>query len=582
MHVWTRVKHELTGRRLLWNLFFYVGHLLIFVYGWIKQAHDARLAGLNSLRYSVWISRGAGLCLGVDGLLIVLPVLRNCIRIARPLIGWAVPLDENLWCHRQFAYSLLFWTIVHTTAHYVNMINVERTQIRKETAWAILFTQPGGFTGHVMLLLMLLMFSTAHAKIRKQAYEAFWYTHHLAVLFLLGLYVHAVGCFVRGALPDQPVRCLGYNTWTWTIWGGVALFVERLTREIRARRRTLLIGVLLHPQGALELRFVKPSFSYKAGQWVYLNLPELSRFQWHPFTISSAPDDPCVSVHIRQVGDWTQALAARLGCTPEVAASLSTSGHRRSTFFPLDLDAGKGDEGRSPTSDFYDVTLTALTAGGKLPVIRVDGPYGAPAQDVFKAEVAILVGAGIGVTPFASVLKNVWYMEQQNKLGALRRVVLVWIVRDTANMGWFAALLRQLEQAQKDPDFLSIRLYLTQRVSPAMLTHLAVHAPGASGAHTGERPRDAITGLAAPTHFGRPDFDALLRRVRDGVETGSYLPGRESSLRTTVGVFYCGPNGLAKELKDKTKRAGSKAVRFTFRKEHFVSRACRHSRGPGC
>lgn len=63
------------------------------------------------------------------------------------------------------------------------MINVERTQIRKETAWAILFTQPGGFTGHVMLLLMLLMFSTAHAKIRKQAYEAFWYTHHLVRCF---------------------------------------------------------------------------------------------------------------------------------------------------------------------------------------------------------------------------------------------------------------------------------------------------------------------------------------------------------------------------------------------------------------
>lgn len=93
-----------------------------------------------------------------------------------------------------------------------------------------------------------------------------------------------------------------------------------------------------------------------------------------------------------------RALAARLGCTPEVAASLSTSGHRRSTFFPLDLDAGKGDEGRSPTSDFYDVTLTALTAGGKLPVIRVDGPYGAPAQDVFKAEGA-RVSVRIGDLP---------------------------------------------------------------------------------------------------------------------------------------------------------------------------------------
>lgn len=31
-----------------------------------------------------------------------------------------------------------------------------------------------------------------------------------------------------------------------------------------------------------------------------------------------------------------------------------------------------------------------------LPNVRIDGPYGAPAEDVFNAEVAILVGAGIG------------------------------------------------------------------------------------------------------------------------------------------------------------------------------------------
>lgn len=36
-------------------------------------------------------------------------------------------------------------------------------------------------------------------------------------------------------------------------------------------------------------------------------------------------------------------------------------------------------------------------------------------------------------------------------------------------------------------------------------------------------------------------------------------------------VFYCGPAALAKELKEKAKRANSKSVRFTFRKEHFVS-----------
>lgn len=31
-----------------------------------------------------------------------------------------------------------------------------------------------------------------------------------------------------------------------------------------------------------------------------------------------------------------------------------------------------------------------------LPTVRIDGPYGAPAEDVFKVEVAVLIGAGIG------------------------------------------------------------------------------------------------------------------------------------------------------------------------------------------
>lgn len=65
--------------------------------------------------------------------------------------------------------------------------------MRKEMAWAIMYTQPGAFTGHVMLVIMLLMcvdamtvsygiltmgfvvrYTTAHARIRHQCFEAFW------------------------------------------------------------------------------------------------------------------------------------------------------------------------------------------------------------------------------------------------------------------------------------------------------------------------------------------------------------------------------------------------------------------------
>lgn len=131
-------------------------------------------------------------------------------------------------------------------------------------------------------------------------------TNHREISLISPFYVRLAGCFVRGGLPGQNVQCLGYESWRWTIWGGIAYFLERIVREIRARRETKIVGVLMHPSGAMEIRFNKPSFKYKAGQWLFINVPEVSQFQWHPFTISSAPDDPYISVHIRQVGDFTK------------------------------------------------------------------------------------------------------------------------------------------------------------------------------------------------------------------------------------------------------------------------------------
>lgn len=46
--------------------------------------------------------------------------------------------------------------------------------------------------------------------------------------------------------------------------------------------------------------------------------------------------------------------------------------------------------------------------------MAIDGPFGTASEDVFRYEVVMLVGAGIGVTPFASILKSVWYKHIQN------------------------------------------------------------------------------------------------------------------------------------------------------------------------
>ena len=66
--------------------------------------------------------------LAFDGGLILVPMLRNIIKVVRPKLTWAFPADENIWFHRQVAYQIFFWSVVHTTAHYVNFINVERTR----------------------------------------------------------------------------------------------------------------------------------------------------------------------------------------------------------------------------------------------------------------------------------------------------------------------------------------------------------------------------------------------------------------------------------------------------------------------
>lgn len=104
-----------------------------------------------------------------------------------------------------------------------------------------MFLRPAGITGHAMLLIMFVMYSMSTKKIRTQAYESFYWTHHLAFLFLVALYTHATGCFVSGGLPGQPAQCLGYDAWKWTSWTAGLYFLERIIRFVSILRFIKLI-----------------------------------------------------------------------------------------------------------------------------------------------------------------------------------------------------------------------------------------------------------------------------------------------------------------------------------------------------
>jgi len=286
--------------------------------------------------------------------------------------------------------------------------------------------------------------------------------------------------------------------------------------------------------------------NYKPGQWLFLNCPSVSQHQWHPFTITSCPFDPYISVHVRQVGDFTRALADALG-----------AGHSQAKLYD-ELDP----------MGMYEV---ALENGQEMPLLRIDGPYGAPAEDVFDDEVAVLIGTGIGVTPWASILKNIWHLRlSPNPPKRLRRVEFIWVCRDTTSFEWFQALLSSLEEqnlAMSEPnemgyrtEFLRIHTYLTQTLDVDTAANIILNSVGME--------KDPLTELSSRTNFGRPDFDKLFVGMREGLLAGEYMRGLENA-KTEVGVYFCGPNGAAMDIKRACARATEGGVKFKFWKEQY-------------
>jgi len=69
--------------------------------------------------------------------------------------------------------------------------------------------------------------------------------------------------------------------------------------------------------------------------------------------------------------------------------------------------------------------------------------------------------------------------------------------------------------------------------------------------------QDTITGLRAPTNFGRPNWDMILRSIRK-----IHTPAE-------AGVFFCGPKPLASALHVKCNMYSDPEFKFVWRQENF-------------
>eukprot|EP00252_Welwitschia_mirabilis_P013189 TRINITY_DN2910_c0_g1_i4.p1 TRINITY_DN2910_c0_g1~~TRINITY_DN2910_c0_g1_i4.p1 ORF type:complete len:213 (-),score=2.93 TRINITY_DN2910_c0_g1_i4:366-1004(-) len=203
------------------------------------------------------------------------------------------------------------------------------------------------------------------------------------------------------------------------------------------------------------------------------------------------------------------------------------------------------------------------------PRLLIDGPYGAPAQDYAEYDVLLLVGLGIGATPFISIVKDIINNlklkshetdaevagKYKRKCFNTTRAYFYWVTREQGSFEWFREVMNEVAVIDKE-GVIELHNHCTSvyeegdarsaLIAMLQALHLAKHGV------------DVVSGTKVKTHFARPKWREVFKRI-----AVNHKDAR-------IGVFYCGAPGLTNELRqlasDFTHRTGT---RFDFHKENF-------------
>ncbi|KAK8447781.1 hypothetical protein SEVIR_8G151700v4 [Setaria viridis] len=520
--------------------------------------------------YCVCIAKGGAETLKFNMALILLPVCRNTITWIRnrTAVGRVVPFDDNLNFHKVVAVGITVGAALHIISHLT--CDFPRLLRATDAEYAPLgqyfgFPRPNdywwfvkgteGWTGLVMLVLMAVAFTLATPWFRRgrlalpgplkrlTGFNAFWYSHHCFVVVYALLIVHGHYLYLTKKWQKK-------STWMYLAVPLVMYACERLTRALRSSVRPVkILKVAVYPGNVLSLHFSKPQgFRYKSGQYIFVNCAAVSPFQWHPFSITSAPKDDYVSVHIRTLGDWTREL--------------------KTVFSKVCRPPTEGKSGLLRAE--YDRDGSTMT-NPSFPKVLIDGPYGAPAQDYKKYDVVLLVGLGIGATPMISIIKdiinNMKQLDGDLEAGSgndnsvstasfrTRRAYFYWVTREQGSFEWFRGVMDEVAETDKK-GVIELHNYCTSVYEEgdarsaliAMLQSLNHAKHGV----------DVVSGTRVKTHFARPNWRNVYKRIA--------LNHRDQR----VGVFYCGAPVLTKELRELAQDFSRKTnTKFEFHKENF-------------
>jgi NAD(P)H-flavin reductase len=274
------------------------------------------------------------------GFAIVLAARENAF--AKTLVGNdAGQYHRGLKYHIVFGYYALFMETLHTV-YYLIAYAIDNKFAESLFPWV----DPYGFwnfMGLVGWICMMIMALTAIFKVRRWSYRLFYWSHQLYIPFLLFSVLHYYICWYAFIGP------VGY------------FLFDRFVPRLLFRRTTKAVVTKVSPMVTrVDIDTSQHGTLYRPGDWVNLLVPEISNFNWHPFSIESlSEDNPNIAtVFVKNLGPWTSSLAS------------------------------------------------LATREGKVINVKVDGPFGAHHQDYDNYEKVYFIAAGTGMAALSPFVRS--------------------------------------------------------------------------------------------------------------------------------------------------------------------------------
>jgi dual oxidase len=481
--------------QIFWLSLYYWTLAAVFSERFYSYAWEREHRGLRRIAgWGIATTRGAASSMMYIYALLLLSMCKNLMTLLRETPAkHLIPFDNAFDFHIISAFTGFLFSSVHILGHFVNFFSIATEPsgslacLFTEVNWVTdylpsfywwLFHTPTGISGYVATLVLLALGIFSFSYFRRNFFTPFIISHQVfAFMFYCLMLMHG-----WAQLVQVPI----FHTY---LIGPLFLYVvDKLISVARLGNTLKVLKVEWLPSDVLHLRFARPpNFNYKAGQYLQLASHGISASLFHPFTITSAPHEPWLSLHIRAVGPWTRKLR-----------------------------------------QIYNPNAT------KYPDVLVTGPYGSEADTWSTCSHVIMVGAGIGVTPFASILKDFVFRSKNDKTFKTKKLFFFWVCKTQKHFEWLVDIIREAEledvkgrlevhifvtELQQKFDLRTVMLYICEK------QFYKVHNTS------------LFTGLQAATHFGRPNFVDLFTQIQSGTPKADKMV-----------VFSCVPANMLKNV----------------------------------